>query len=540
MKRRMRISADELIVDNFAGGGGASRGIELALGRSPDIAVNHDPEAIAMHEANHPLTRHFCESVWKVDPRAVTRGRPVGLAWFSPDCTFHSKARGGVPFRDPKSAKGRRGLAWVVVRWARAVKPRVIALENVEEFQAWGPLGEDGRPCPARRGRTFHRWVAQLRNLGYAVEWRELRACDYGAPTTRKRLFIIARCDGQPIVWPKPTHGPAGALPHRTAAECIDWTLPCPSIFDRARPLAEKTLARIARGVRRFVLEAAEPFVVSYYGTSAGGWSAADPAHTVTTRDRFAVVVPSIVPLTHAGGEGRAYSAEDPLVTVTGAHRGELALVAPTLVQVGWGERPGQAPRVPGLHVPMGTTPAQGVKHALVAAFLARHYSERRAGEVQGTPLDAPAGTVTTVDHHAIVAAHLLHLHGTSRDGRPVDAPTPTVLAQGTHIAEVRTLLERFGGGPVDAVVCINGELWQVVDIGMRMLTPRELFRAQGFGDEYVIDPVVDGAPLSKTAQVRMCGNSVCPPVARALVEANFAPSLRATRQMSFGLGSAA
>lgn len=501
--RLMRIPADELIVDNFAGGGGASRGIELALGRSPDIAVNHDPEAVAMHQANHLLTRHLCGNVWDVDPRAVTSGRRVGLAWFSPDCTFHSKARGGVPFRDPKSAKGRRGLAWVVVRWARAVRPRVIALENVEEFQSWGPLGDDGRPCPARRGHTFRRWVGQLRNLGYAVEWRELRACDYGAPTTRKRLFLLARCDGLPIVWPEATHGPGRAFAHRTAAECIDWTLPCPSVFGRAKPLAEKTLARIARGVRRFVLEAAKPFIVSYYGAAEGGWSVGEPSRTATTRDRF-------------------------------------ALVSPTLVQVGWGEREGQAPRVPGLHVPMGTTPAQGVKHALVAAFLARHYSERRAGEVQGTALDAPAGTVTTVDHHGLVAAHLLHLHGTSRDGRPVDAPSPTVLAQGTHIAEVRALLERFGGGATDAVVRIGGELWQVVDIGMRMLTPRELFRAQGFGDEYVIDPVVDGKPLSKTAQVRMCGNSVCPPVARALVEANFARSVRATRQMSLGLGSAA
>lgn len=470
---------DELVVDNFAGGGGASLGIEWALGRSPDIAVNHDPEAIAMHEANHPQTRHICGNVWDVNPKGVTNGRRVGLAWFSPDCTFHSKARGAKPFRDPKSAKGRRGLAWVVTRWARAVKPRVCVVENVEELQDWGPLDANGRPDPERAGLTFRRWVGQLRACGYAVEWRELRACDFGAPTIRKRLFVIARCDGKPIVWPEPTHGPGRAKPWRTAAECIEWSLPCPSIFltreegkasGVKRPLVEKTLARIARGVRRFVLEAPEPFIV--------------PA---------------------------------------GRGRDREPLVSPTLIQTGYGERPGQAPRVPGLHQPLGTIVACGVKHALVSAFLAKHYGGH---ETPGASLTRPFSTVTTIDHHALVAAHMLKLHGSAKDGRGLDLPSPTIRAQGTHLAEVRAFLTRHSGqgeARSEGLVTVAGQAYEIADIGMRMLTPRELFAAQGFPAEYVIDPEVNGEPLSKTAQVRMVGNSVSPVMARAIVAANVA-----------------
>ena len=249
---------NEIIVDNFAGGGGASLGIEQALGRSPDIAVNHDPEAVAMHAANHPTTQHLCGDVWEYDPVAVCGGRPVGLLWASPDCKHFSKAKGGKPVQ-----KKIRGLAWVVVRWAKTVRPRVIFLENVEEFQTWGPLTEAGMPDPAKKGLTFQRWMRELRACGYVVEMKQLRACAYGAPTTRKRLFVIARCDGQPIVWPEPTHG-AGRIPYRTAAECIDWSIPIPSIFERARPLAENTMRRIARGIRRFVLEAERPFLVGH------------------------------------------------------------------------------------------------------------------------------------------------------------------------------------------------------------------------------------------------------------------------------------
>jgi DNA (cytosine-5)-methyltransferase 1 len=508
----LRIHEDELIVDSFAGGGGASLGIEMALGRSPDIAINHDPEAIAMHAANHPRTRHYCESVWEVDPAEATGGRRVALAWFSPDCKHFSKAKGGKPVD-----KGIRGLAWVAIRWAKAVRPRVIILENVEEFQDWGPILADGRPCPERRGLTFRRWLAQLQNAGYRVELRELRACDYGAPTTRKRLFVVARSDGGPIAWPAPTHGP-GREPYRTAAECIEWALPCPSIFDRARPLAENTQRRIARGLRRYVLEAAQPF---------------------------------IVPVTHQGDD-RVHGIHEPMRTVTSAHRGESALVAPSLIQASWGEREGQAPRALDLHRPLGTVVAGGIKHALVAAFLAKHYGGNYNGP--GSSPARPFDTVTTVDHHALVASHLLKLRGECH-GAPVDAPAPTLTAGGTHLAEVRAFLLKYYGKDGDprlgeplhtvttkdrfGLVTVHGTDYVIADIGMRMLVPRELARAQGFHDAYRLDLEVEGKPLSKTAQVRMIGNSVCPPLSRALVAAQFAEGARSTGQLSLFAGVA-
>jgi len=497
--------ASELVVDLFAGGGGASTGIEQAIGRSVDVAVNHDHEAVSLHAANHPQARHLVCDVFEVDPRTVTKGRQVGLLWASPDCTFHSKARGGKPFRDRNRARRRRGLAWVVCRWAREVRPRVIALENVEEFQKWGPLTDDGTPCPERAGLTFRRWVAQLRNLGYAVEWRELRACDYGAPTIRKRLFIVARCDGQPIVWPQATHGQPGTLPvkahklkaWRTAAECIDWSIPCPSIFERKKPLAGATLRRVAKGVMRYVVDAAEPFIVS---------------------------------LTHHGGD-RLESIGEPCRTVTAAQRGEKALIVPTLVQTGYGERPGQAPRVPGLEKPLGTV-VGGQKHALVAAFLAKHYTG-----VVGSDLRDPIGAVTAWDHHSLVTSNIVKLRGTNV-GQPVAEPLHTISAQGQHFAEVRAFLLKYYGTDQDprldaplhtvttkhrfGLVTVRGEDYAIVDIGLRMLTPRELYRAQGFPDDYRIEHGAAGEPLTKTAQIRMCGNSVCPPMARAIVAANY------------------
>lgn len=436
---------NDLIVDLFAGGGGASTGIELATGRYVDIAVNHDPQAVAMHETNHPQTRHFCEDVFEVDPVAVTKGKPVGLLWASPDCKHFSKAKGGKPV-----SKKIRSLAWVVVKWARLVRPRVICLENVEEFQTWGPL-EGDLPDPARKGETFRRWIAELKKLGYDVRYKELRACDYGAPTIRKRLFLVARCDGLPIVFPKPTHG-KGLKPYRTAAEIIDWSIPCPSIFGRAKPLSDNTLRRIANGVVKFVINAQKPFIV---------------------KD-----------------------------------------CAQLLIQMGYGDNKGR--RVLDLNKPLGTVTSGGNKFALVSAFLAKHYSG-----VVGTSVNNPVGTITTVDHHSLVTVGM--------------SDTPS-----DRTEEVRAfLINYYGTGMSSAVneplntctshvhsglvaVRIDGKEYAIADIGLRMLQPRELYAAQGFPAGYVFDRRGNGAPLSKEAQIRMCGNSVCPPVAAALVKANY------------------
>lgn len=504
---------NELIVDNFAGGGGASCGIERALQRPVNIAINHDAEALGMHEANHPLTTHYCESVWDVDPRRLCNGRPVALAWFSPDCKHFSKAKGSKPVE-----KNIRGLAWVALRWVGTVRPRVVILENVEEFVTWGPLRrmrdedgtvllhDDGRPqmepCPNRRGVTFRAFVNAFRRQGYKVEWKELRACDYGAPTIRKRLFLIARCDDRPIVWPQATHGPPGSglPPYRTAAECIDWSIACPSIFDRERPLVENTMRRIAWGVKKFVLDNPKPFILN---------------------------------LTHGG---RVEPANEPLRTITAAKRGEKAIVSPTLIQTGYGEREGQAPRVPGLDKPLGTCVAGGNKHALVAAFLAKHF-----GGVIGADVRLPLPTILTkAAQTQIVTSNLVKLRGTNI-GSATDEPLHTVSAGGTHHAEVRAFLIKYFGTDQDprleeplhtvttkhrfGIVTVHGQDWIIADIGMRMLIPRELYRAQGFPESYIIDRRSDGTPLIKTAQIRMCGNSVCPPVAEAIVRANVLPS---------------
>ena len=347
----------ELVVDLFAGGGGTSEGIRRALGRDPDIAVNHDPAAIAMHAANHPTTRHYCESVFEVSPNAACGGRPVGLLWLSPDCTHHSKAKGGKPRK-----KKIRELAWVACRWAKEVAPQIIILENVEEFADWGPLTADGRPCRQRAGKTFRAFVRKLARYGYEVEHKLLVAADYGAPTTRRRLFLIARRDGEPIMWPEPTHGRAGAAPWRTAAEIIDWGLPCPSIFERRRPLAEATMRRVAVGVRRYVIEQARPFIVPVTHPREARVHAIDePVRTIMAANRgeLALVTP-FVSSQYGCSVGRAVDA--PLPTVTAGGGGHSALVVPTLVQTGYGERPGQEPRVPGLEKPLGTVVAGGQK----------------------------------------------------------------------------------------------------------------------------------------------------------------------------------
>ncbi|QKY02784.1 hypothetical protein G3257_11385 [Janthinobacterium lividum] len=766
---------NELIIDNFAGGGGTSTGLEQAFGRPVDIAINHDPEALAMHAANHPHTTHLCESVWDVDPIKVTNNRPVGLVWLSPDCKHFSKAKGGKPVE-----KRIRGLAWVTLRWAAKCKPRVIMLENVEEFKTWGPLlvEADGsaKPDPAKKGKTFDSFIRQLRAHGYTVDYREMRGCDHDTPTIRKRFFLVARRDGIAIKWPEPTHGApdsigvrAGKLrPYRTAAECIDFSLPCPSIFERDRPLAPATLRRIAKGIMRYVVDAADPFIVGQGGPVYGGKpvSAKQPFGTLTTENHRAVVLPTIVPVTHQGGD-RTVSISEPFRTITGAHRGEKALGVATLVQVGYGERPAlyhckacgdkfndqhatgagglapaecprcgeeenvvlvhtaQEPRALDIEKPLGTVVGAASKHALIeaelapfvmtnttghpgaaadmpvptitaagnqalisavlvdaahgevspggvkrwgagahdveaplgtvtasgnkavaTAFLAKHYTG-----VVGSDLADPIGTVTSCDHHSLVTAFLTeHANASNQRVMPADAPLRTICAQvkgghfsmvsahitkfrtgatgsdmntplptitagpkenpagaphalgivtahiqrdmgasvghaahvplgtvtaggggksalvtsnmiklrgtstaagtdeplgtvsagGQHHAEVRAFLLSYYGtdqapkidGPLATVtsrdrfglVTIHGQDYQIVDIGLRMLQPRELFRAQGFPDDYIIgDDPAQGLKLTKSAQVRMCGNSVCPPMAKALILANFA-----------------
>ena len=680
----------ELIVDNFAGGGGASTGIEMAIGRSVDIAINHDENAVAMHRTNHPDTLHYCESVFDVSPAAATSGKPVGLAWFSPDCRHFSKAKGAKPVE-----KAIRGLAWIVIRWALDVGPRVMMLENVEEFKTWGPLlAAEMRPDPARVGETFRAFVGMLTTgipadhpalvecceflelsleseqalrlisgLGYDLDCRELRASDLGTPTIRKRFFMVMRRDDQPIVWPETTHGDpksaavlAGKLaPFRTAAECIDWSIAARSIFDRKKPLAENTLKRIARGIQRFVIDSADPFIVKCNHTTTRGkydcfrgQALADPLQTITKTHGYAIAVPHLtkfrtgatgqpvtdpVPTVTAGtskrpgGNGHAlgvveaelapflagnggseyqakprpldkpahtilkesracivapviarqfggsigHRADEPSATITAGGGGKSQLVVPTLIQMGYGERPGQAPRVPGLDKPLGTVVAGGGKHAVVGAFLAKHYGGNYQGA--GVGLDEPAHSVTTVDHHALVTAqvvgvggragqsrprdvseplqtmttkadaaivssHLVKLRGTCRDGQRADEPMPTITAGGQHVGEVKTtlavedydeeraqqvlaFLREYCGEDSTGLVDIDGVTFRIVDIGMRMLQPHELYRAQGFPEWYIIDRDYRGVKYSKDKQVVRCGNAVPPPFAEALVRAN-------------------
>ncbi|EKZ6348287.1 DNA cytosine methyltransferase [Klebsiella aerogenes] len=662
----------EIIVDNFAGGGGASTGIELAIGRSVDIAINHDPNAVAMHTTNHPDTLHYCESVYSVRPKVATAGRRVGLAWFSPDCRHFSKAKGAKPVE-----KAIRGLAWIVIRWALDVGPRVMMLENVEEFKTWGPLIEippkpnlphemigsfigpvypgHSRPDPARVGETFRAFVGMLTNgipvnhpalaecceflelspdsdqakrliagLGYDVDYRELRAYDYGAPTIRKRFFMVMRRDGQPIVWPAATHGdpksPAvisGKLaPWRTAAECIDWSIPAPSIFGRKKPLAENTLRRIARGIQRFVIESASPFIVKCNHTTTKGkydcfrgQALSEPLQTITKTHGFAVAVPHLtkfrtgatgqpvtepVPTVTAGtsrrpgGNGHALGVVEAAITPFMAGNGgseyqakprpldkpahtilkesRACVVAPVIVRQ-FGASVGHRADVPGATITAGG----GGKSQLVSACLAKHYGGNYSGD--GLGLDEPTHSVTTVDHHALVTAqivgvggraaqsrprdvseplqtmttkadaamvtsHLIKLRGTCRDGQRTDEPMPTITAGGQHVGEVETtlavehydeqraqqalaFLKEYCGADSTGLVEIAGVTYRIVDIGMRMLQPHELYRAQGFPEWYIIDQDYRGVKYAKDKQVARCGNAVPPPFAEALVRAN-------------------
>ena len=485
----------ELIVDNFAGGGGASTGIEMATGYSVDIAINHDPEAIRMHKTNHPNTKHYCESVWDVDPADVCGGRPVALAWFSPDCKHFSKAKGGKP-----KDKNIRGLAWVACRWAGMVRPRVIMLENVEEFKTWGPLNRAHRPIKKKQGVTYQKFVSQLQALGYEVQTRELVAADYGAPTMRKRFFLIARCDGQPITWPEPTHGPADSdavkagrlMPYAGAYTQIDFSLPCPSIFDTSdeikqkygiravRPLAENTMRRIARGLKKFVIDNPEPFLIQ---------------------------------CNHAG-ERRPQDIHEPMPTITGKHG--YGIVAPVLIQY-HSETAAHEVRGQGIREPIMTVDGSN-RYGLVAGFLHKYFDGGYTGA--GERLERPLPTVTARDHNSIVTASLSQ--GKAPDG---------------HVKEVRSFLMKYYGQgtgqpvtePLDTIpthdrfglVTIQGMDYQIVDIGLRMLEPRELYGCQGFPDDYIIDHDYSGKAYPRAEQVKRCGNAVCPPIPAALVRAN-------------------
>ncbi len=490
----------ELFVDNFAGGGGASTGIEIAIGRSVDIAVNHDPDAIAMHRANHPMTTHYCENIWEVDPAEACGGRPVALAWFSPDCKHFSRAKGGKPLD-----RNIRGLAWVTLRWAAKVHPRVIMLENVPEIMTWGPLGADNLPIREKQGCFFRSFVRQLKGHGYEVEWRLLKSCDYGAPTTRLRFYLIARCDGKPIVFPEPTHGErhdpkvrAGELaPYRTAAECIDWSIPATSIFERDKPLAENTLRRIARGIKKYVIDNPEPFIVT---------------------------------VNHGGDGFRGQSINDPLQTVTAKHG--YGIVAPTLIQY-HSETAAHEVRGQSIDEPLMTQDTSN-RYALSVAHIMKNYGGNYTGS--GTAPDEPLDTVTTKDHNSLVTAHILTMRN-HMDGQRMDEPLGTITAGTTHHAEVQAFLVKyFSNGaaksvdePLDtittkdrfALVTIHGEEYIITDIRMRMLQPRELFNAQGFPEDYRIDRDADGKAYPKSKQVARCGNAVTPPVATALVRAN-------------------
>lgn len=465
----------ELIIDNFAGGGGTSTGLEQAFGRPVDIAINHDPKALAMHRINHPETKHYCESVWDVDPSEITNNQPVGLVWLSPDCKHFSKAKGGKPVE-----KKIRGLAWIALRWASKTRPRVIMLENVEEFKTWGVLSNDGRPCPKGKGKTFNSFVNALKRQGYVVDWRVLRACDYGSPTIRKRFFLIARRDGLEIKWPKPTHAHPDSIqvqkgnlkPWRTAAECIDWSLDCPSIFTRARPLATATLERIAGGLKKFVFNNQKPFVVND-------------------------IAPVLTECANASNK-RSMPIDEPLRTICAQTKGgHHALISAFLAKNYTGVIGSS------LREPVHTITAKDHNSLVVS-----HLSKMKNGCI-GQDLEDPMHTLTTVNQFAEVRAFLTAFYGNEKDGNSVDEPLRTIPTR-----------DRFG------LVTIGQQDYEIADIGFRMLQPVELFKAQGFPESYIFERGLDEhgseIKLTKTEQTRMVGNSVCPQLSRALVEANF------------------
>lgn len=583
----------ELIVDNFAGGGGASTGIEMATGYSVDIAINHDPEAIKMHKANHPNTKHYCENVWAVDPVKACNGHPVGLAWFSPDCKHFSKAKGGKP-----KDKNIRGLAWVACRWAGLVRPRVIMLENVEEFKTWGPLNRGHHPIKAKQGKTFEKFVQQLNDLGYTVEFKELIAADYGAPTMRKRFFLIARCDGKPIVWPEPTHAPADSeavkaglvKPYVGAYTQLDFSLPCPSIFDTSeeikekygiravRPLAQKTMDRIARGFIKFVLNNPKPFIIQCnHGGERRPNDIREPMPTITGKHGYGIVEPYMVQIGQTGfTKDRSKDVREPLTTIvsknehclieptlapymgknTTNHPGgnckdpihtittgnQQCLISPTLIQY-HSETSKDGVRGQTIKDPIMTVDSSN-RYGLVASFLHKYYDGGYKGA--GETVENPLPTVTAWDHNSVVTANLIQMNNHC-DGKDIRQPLPTITAGDGHFGEVRAfLIKYYGQGtgqdieqPLDTVtardrfglVTIEGVDYQIVDIGLRMLEPRELYGCQGFPDDYIIDHDYTGKTYPRSEQVRRCGNAVCPPIPAALVRANL-PELCVAERM--------
>ncbi len=565
-----------LIIDNFAGGGGASTGIEQALGRMVDIAINHDEQALRMHAANHPGTLHLQSNIWQVDPLDATGGKPVDLAWFSPDCKHFSKAKGGKP-----REKSIRDLAWVVVHWVKRLQDaakragdsdwrkviKLICIENVEEFQTWGPLCDEGKPIKERAGETFHQWCAELRKRGGKIEFKELRACDYGAPTIRKRFFMVVRFDGLPICWPEPTHGKPGSpevlcgkrKQWRTAAEIIDWSIPCPSIFERQKPLAEKTLRRIAHGIMKFVVNNPKPFIVplTHHGSAGRSYGLDQPLPTVTgaNRGEMAVISPYFARTAHGDVDSKGkrrgqpcHGPEEPFPTVT--QSGDSSLVSPVLAPIITYAQHGGANR--SAEEPMHTVCASNKDQncIAVARLLAAHIEQANGGpnnaNLAGRAADEPLSTATASgSQQRLVTSNLIKLRGTSdahieASAQGTNEPLGTISAGGIHAAEVRAFLIKYYGNEQDGhglesplgtvtvqdrfgliTVTIEGEEYVIVDIGMRMLSPRELFNAQGFPADYQIDRDAHGLPITKTAQVAKCGNSVCPPLAKAIVGAN-------------------
>ena len=604
---------NELIIDNFAGGGGASVGIELATGRPVDIAINHDADAIAMHSVNHPYTQHFQEDVFAINPEDVTGGRPVGIAWFSPDCKHFSRAKGNKPVEHKI-----RGLSWVIIKWAMSsVAPRCIFMENVEEIQTWGPLVavETGlmgcerityRPDPARAGETFKAFVGMLSDgvapdcpaleeaceflqieresaearrlingLGYKVEFKVLRACDYGAPTIRKRFYLIARNDGKPIVFPKPTHGKGkGLKPYRTAAECIDWSIPCPSIFERKKPLVKNTLRRVARGLDKFVIKNPKPYILEMNFDNP--FQDIDrPMSTQTSANHHYLITPELVECSHKNGPG-VHGVDAPMNTQTG--KACFAVETPFLTPIGYGEHKKQAPRVNSVNEPVSTV-VSSCKQYLTAPALLQYHSEQSKGEVRGQKITEPIMTVDGSPRYATIAANIVHYYGgadhasksdapiptvttlprhylcasnlcvlrKNMDGKSLDEPMPTLTTSAGHFAEIRTyllpvdntqdlyhwnevrkLLNEYADYSIKEneilIIEIAGIPYFIGDIGMRMLKAEELKLAQGFPVDYIIDIERHiGKKYSEAKQIARLGNAVCPPVATALIRANCA-----------------